>query len=344
MQVICEEVIGQELFDDEPESTRKHLMTYDTNNPQTAYIVYSFLYYLGMSAPNVLRRLVRDDYLEIVFDVVYKKSDQRCHHIAVKLLYELCKIDDLSLSDLTYITVDLVSFVLSLIEKLSGDYYEVYNYNLIRLLLIYNEQFRKKNIRTSVIKNSILIAIESRIFNLKTFTENLLFMFNRAGKPEIYNSDINKTYLQQDDQYTQILISRFLAEIFSNPRTCMLFYTNDLAIIVDVIVRELQIVDQHEDELQLAYLQIFPSLFAFTPLLPRSNNSSPGSNISLSLPISSKSLDFRTYSPVANFEHQKQRECEILLDSIRKNLSVIGARETVRKAAEKALEAFNANK
>lgn len=102
------------------------------------------------------------------------------------------------------------------------------------------EQFIPK---TTPATNPVISLIVQRINTTKTLSENIVFIFNRAG--ESYGLDsraLSSTYafgLCAEDRSVQMLVLKFLYLIFTIPSTFEWFYTNDLNIVLDVIIREL---------------------------------------------------------------------------------------------------------
>jgi hypothetical protein len=106
---------------------------------------------------------------------------------------------------------------------------------------VLNEQFIPK---TAPPENPIISLVVERINATKTLSENLIFMFNRAGMLVDFCDRENLLNLLvfffpfAEDQSVQMLITKFLYLIFTVPGTRDWFYTNDLGIILDVILRE----------------------------------------------------------------------------------------------------------
>lgn len=70
---------------------------------------------------------------------------------------------------------------------MSTDIDELLNYSAMRLILVFNEQFMMQRATSSMdgeqeSQNQILRVLKSKIGSSKTFSENLIFMLNRAGK------------------------------------------------------------------------------------------------------------------------------------------------------------------
>ncbi|KAJ1975688.1 pre-rRNA processing [Dimargaris xerosporica] len=75
--------------------------------------------------------------------------------------------------------------------------------------------------------------------NCMTFAENLIFILNREVDPD-----------------TTLLILDFIHTIVTTPGSYTLFFTNDLRVLIDVIIRELHNLPSDADGLRLAYLRL----------------------------------------------------------------------------------------
>ena len=114
-------------------------------------------------------------------------------------------------------------------------------------------------------KNRIVWVMMHRLETCRTFSENLIFMLNRASKlnlsflPSIYISIIS---LEQssDDYCMKLLILKILYLIFTTNGTSEYFYTNDLCVLMDVFLRELADLDE-ESESACSSIILLSSIF-----------------------------------------------------------------------------------
>lgn len=160
------------------------------------------------------------------------------------------------------------SFVLSLFsitESLSSDASDPYHYPVIRVLLVLNEQYMVKSAMTTQSGNShegnltnrVIKALSTHLSSYKTFGENLILLLNRESETSL-----------------QLLILKLLYLIFSTKSTCEYFYTNDLHVLLDVILRNLLDLPAEDTAMQAlrhTYLRVLH------PLLSNSQLSKPGS-------------------------------------------------------------------
>ncbi|KAJ2096646.1 pre-rRNA processing [Coemansia sp. RSA 922] len=89
----------------------------------------------------------------------------------------------------------------------------------------------------------VVAILARRIDCCKTFTENLVFLLNRETDPA-----------------TQILILHALFCILSDPGTLGILYTNDMYVLVDIIIRDLSNLSDGIQRLSQAYLCVVGSL------------------------------------------------------------------------------------
>lgn len=155
------------------------------------------------------------------------------------------------------------TFVLSLFaitESLSSDASDPYHYPVIRVLLVLNEQYMVQAALANVARtdtngrpvpaltNRVIKALSTHLSSWKTFGENLILLLNRESETSL-----------------QLLILKLLYLIFSNNSTSEYFYTNDLHVLTDVILRNLLDLPSEDDNMQAlrhTYLRVLHMLLA----------------------------------------------------------------------------------
>ena len=183
-------------------------------------------------------------------------DDNGLHRLLLELLFEMSSISRLHRGDLsTYrksagvsqtsanviiVAVDdsFVIYLFQLIEQLSDDAEDPYHYPIIRVLLVLNEQYMcVANAPASpesngALTNRILKILSTHGPSYRTFGENLILLLNR-----------------ESTLAPQLLILKLLYLLFTTPSTYEYFYTNDLHVLVDVIIRNLLDLDPGLGEL-----------------------------------------------------------------------------------------------
>lgn len=222
-----------DLFAANKEYVRRQIiycLLQDDDNP-TLHMVAAFLLYDGrnngnditfemMQAEGVFPRLVE------LIQAPAVQDDARLHQVLLELMYESSRIQRLSWSDLMSVDDALILFLLGIIEGVSDDAEDPYHYPVIRVLLVLNEQYLVASTtranRHGGATNRVIKAISTHGTTYKTFGCNLILLLNRESETSL-----------------QLLILKALYLIFGNPSTAEYFYTNDLHVLVDVILRNL---------------------------------------------------------------------------------------------------------
>jgi hypothetical protein len=151
------------------------------------------------------------------------------------------------------------SFIISLFaitESLSSDAADPYHYPIIRVLLVLNEQYMVLSASASPdtppITNRVLKGLSMHLSSYKTFGENLILLLNRESETSL-----------------QLLILKLLFLVFSTGSTAEYFYTNDLHVLTDVVLRNLLDLPAENDAMQAlrhTYLRVLHPLLAHSQL------------------------------------------------------------------------------
>ncbi|XP_029177504.1 NCK-interacting protein with SH3 domain [Nylanderia fulva] len=133
---------------------------------------------------------------------------------------------------------DFISFLLDLIETPPDTDLEDQIPDLfINLILSYNLQFTTS-------ENMVLNALRERTV-AKTFTEKILFLFNREEDPI--------RVFDHEPQPPHSVLKLFI-DLFNNDAIASLFYTNDVKVLVDIILR--QLFDMFPGDKRRQYLEL----------------------------------------------------------------------------------------
>ncbi|PSN60330.1 hypothetical protein BS50DRAFT_604658 [Corynespora cassiicola Philippines] len=255
------------LFRSHSEYVRRQIiycLLQEDDNP-TLHIIAAFLLFDGrnnnnevtfemMQSEGVFPRLV-----ELIRSPAVQ-DETRLHQILLELMYESSRILRLSWEDLTAVDDAFVLYLLELIEGVSDDADDPYHYPVIRVLLVLNEQYL---VASSThfhdgrpgVTNRVIKALSTHGMTYKTFGCNLILILNR-----------------EDETSLQLLILKALYLVFRNPQTAEYFYTNDLHVLIDVILRnliDLPYDDSRANALRHTYLRVLE------PILTNSQISRP---------------------------------------------------------------------
>ncbi|KAG9066923.1 hypothetical protein KI688_012835 [Linnemannia hyalina] len=223
------------------------------------WITYHVLLHAGKESPRIYRWMFRNEFFSKLKGQIQHQEGTRMQLIAIALMYEMCRIQTLKASDLALADETFLNYLLDLVEHTRTDDAELLNYGAIKLLLVFNEQYmlhtssRPHNIQSGTkfaySGNPLLTVLIDRLGRSVTFGENLIFMLNRAEETAL-----------------QMLILKVLYLLFTSPSLYEFFYTNDLHVLVDVVIRELWDLPEEEESLRHAYLRVMGPLLTNTQL------------------------------------------------------------------------------
>ncbi|KAJ4384605.1 pre-rRNA processing [Didymella sp. IMI 355093] len=223
-----------ELFATHKEYVRRQMiycLLQEEDNP-TIHLVAALLLYDGrnsgddvvfgmMHKEGSFPRLVELVQLETV------QEDTSLHQMLLGLLYESSRVQRLDWEDFAAVNDNFILYLLGIIEGASDDADDPYHYPVIRVLLVLNEQYlvastnHHKDGRPPI-TNRLIKALSSHGMTYKTFGCNLILLLNRESETSL-----------------QLLILKVLYLLFGNSSTAEYFYTNDLHVLIDVILRNL---------------------------------------------------------------------------------------------------------
>lgn len=187
--------------------------------------------------------------------------EAKLRSLGVRLLYEVCRVQKLSLHDLSVFNDQFLDHLLELVEQTRFMPDETLNYSVIKLIVALNEQFmvaclsksQHPEAKEPESQNRVLTVLMSRLGSSKTLGENMIFMLNRASR-------------SAEDLCMQLLVLKLLYILFTNKATSEYFYTNDLCVLVDVFLRELVDLDEESESLRHTYLRVMHPLLTKTQM------------------------------------------------------------------------------
>ncbi|KAI7863494.1 hypothetical protein BDF14DRAFT_1885122 [Spinellus fusiger] len=234
-----------------------HVYVLEAFDSNALYFSYSFLLHAGREDPRWMKYIVAEArsqqqnrlFQKMIPEIVNPMNEPALISVLLSLCFEMCKVTKLKRSDRAIITTSLLDCMLDIIESTRGDEEELFNYQTIKLILVFNEQFMMT--QKKACDNLVLNMLARRMGTSNTFSENLFFMLNRSN-----------------DACVQLLILKLLYGIFTEPSLHEYFYTNDLFVLVDIILREVcNLGDEREAEaLRDAYLRVLRPLLVNTQL------------------------------------------------------------------------------
>lgn len=143
---------------------------------------------------------------------------------------------------------DFIEFVLNQIEDPpDADREDEVADGLVGLLLSYNLHFKTTRVNT-------VMQVMSRRNVFRTLSEKVLLLLNRENDP---------TALFEFNDRCPDSVVKFLMDVFADTKTSGMFFTNDLYVLFDIILR--QLTDrQKKDRVRTEYLSLFHSILNTT--------------------------------------------------------------------------------
>ncbi|KIW11061.1 hypothetical protein PV08_10360 [Exophiala spinifera] len=184
-----------------------------------------------------------------------RHGHEEIHRSLMELLYEMSRIQRIKTSDLAHIDDDFIKMLFEIIEQVSDDVNDPYHYPTIRVLLVLNEQFMvaahdPAGSQTGVpLTNKVIKVLSAHGSAYKTFGENIILLLNR-----------------EDETSLQLLTLKLLYLLFTTPPTYEYFYTNDLRVLVDILIRNLLDLPEEASSLRHTYLRVLYPLLEHTQL------------------------------------------------------------------------------
>ncbi|KAI8147256.1 hypothetical protein BJV82DRAFT_665358 [Fennellomyces sp. T-0311] len=233
-----------------------HRYALEKNNDDDLLIPYSILIYAGKEDPRWMKFIVSDarrNRQNRLFRKILQETASCGYALmgtSVVLAFEMCKVSKLRAADQDAITPAFLNHLLDVIESMVDDSDETFNYDIIQLLLVFNEQFLMASKGQD---NKLLDVLAERIGTSNTF--NFLFGYSTSTPPA-------------DDACVKLLILKLLYGIFTRPALYEYFYTNDLYVLVDVMLREVCDLGEEREAAALrdAYLRVLRPLLINTQL------------------------------------------------------------------------------
>lgn len=223
------------------------------------YVIANFLLLDGRSEDSTFRRMINEDCFPRLMELINGRQelDTSLHRLLLELMYEMCRIERLREEDLLHVDDGFVGYLFELIEGLSDDVDDPYHYPVIRVLLVLNEQYMVASTTAVVDPSSPTAYLTNRVVkclslhgpHYRTFGENIILLLNRETETSL-----------------QLLILKLLYLLFTTKGTYEYFYTNDLRVLLDVIIRNLLDLPNEVMALRHTYLRVLHPLLAHTQL------------------------------------------------------------------------------
>jgi len=253
-----QKLLESELFKANEAYVRRQIVysLLQEDEPASLHIVSGFLLFDGRQHETTFEMMNNEGSFPRLVELVKQGQEENVilHRLLLELLYEMCRMQRLSAEDLGQVDDEFVAYLFRIIEELSDDANDPYHYPVIRVLLVLNEQYMvsatsatespSRHLTNRVIK---LLSVHGSAY--MTFGENIILLLNRETETSL-----------------QLLILKLLYLLFTTKATHEYFYTNDLRVLLDVIVRNLLDLPNDLVSLRHTYLRVLYPLLAFTQL------------------------------------------------------------------------------
>ncbi|KAL8951682.1 MAG: hypothetical protein Q9222_002362 [Ikaeria aurantiellina] len=236
----------------------------EEDSADALHLIIALLLFDGRDNEATFELMNEEGIFPRLVELIQEKKDDGAglHRMLLELLYEMSRIQRLRTQDLRSHTVlledEFIQYLFRVIEGLSDDVNDPYHYPTIRVLLILNEQYMvsthdpqppQQPQKTDPLTNKVIKLLSTHGSSFKTFGENLILLLNRESETSL-----------------QLLILKLLYLLFTTPPTYEYFYTNDLRVLVDVMIRNLLDLPLSANALRHTYLRVLYPLLAHTQL------------------------------------------------------------------------------
>ncbi|GAB0139134.1 hypothetical protein EsDP_00007349 [Epichloe bromicola] len=259
----AEMLLESEIFKENKEYVRTQiihsLLQEDEAGPLHA--IASLLFLDGCTDESIFPYMVEESCFPRLLELIIARSeepDPDLHRVLLQLMYEMSRVQRLKVQDLALVDDAFVHYLFGIIEGVSDDVQDPYHYPTIRVLLVLNEQYMLASTDTVVasstnqpalLTNRIVKCLSLHGPLYRTFGENVILLLNRETETSL-----------------QLLILKLLYLLFTTKATYEYFYTNDLRVLLDVIIRNLMDLPDEKISLRHTYLRVMYPLLAHTQL------------------------------------------------------------------------------
>ncbi|KAG0635261.1 hypothetical protein HOY80DRAFT_1057637 [Tuber brumale] len=223
------------------------------------HLVALILLYDGRGTQKTFEMMLEEGLFVRLMDLVRKTRDEdrMLWRSLIELLYEMSRIQRLRREDLEAIDDGFISYLFGLVEEDPEDPNDPYHYPVIRILLVLNEQYMVSAHAPpsspadppGAPTNKVIKILCFHGSTYKTFGENIILLLNR-----------------ESETCLQLLILKLLYLLFTTSATYEYFYTNDLRVLVDVMIRNLLDLPDESEPLRHTYLRVLYPLLEHTQL------------------------------------------------------------------------------
>ncbi|PYH87344.1 hypothetical protein BO71DRAFT_489646 [Aspergillus ellipticus CBS 707.79] len=232
------------------------------DDPAILHVIVSFLLFDGRQHEMAFRMMNEEGLFPRLLELLQARNQREegatagLHRLLMDLIYEMSRIQRVKIEDLVLVDDEFIKGLFDIIEDLSYDVNDPYHYPVIRVLLVLNEQFMisahdpiEEDSSANTLTNKVIKILSMHGNLYKTFGENIILLINREAETSL-----------------QLLTLKLLYLIFTTPNTYEYFFTNDLHVLVDILIRNLLDLPEEASALRHTYLRVLYPLLAHTQL------------------------------------------------------------------------------
>jgi DNA primase large subunit len=134
-----QKLLESELFRANNEYVRTQIVysLLQEDQPATLSVIASLLLFDGRQHEELFEMMNHERCFSRLVELIKegKKDDARLHRLLLELLYEMSRMQRLSVEDLVQVDDDFVEYLFHIIEELSDDVDDPYHYPVIRVLV-----------------------------------------------------------------------------------------------------------------------------------------------------------------------------------------------------------------
>ncbi|KAG6006095.1 hypothetical protein E4U21_007392 [Claviceps maximensis] len=255
-------LLESRIFNSNKEYVRKQIIhsLLQEDEAGLLHAIASLLFLDGCANESIFPSMVEESCFPRLLELIIshqEEADPHLQRVLLQLMYEMSRVQRLKVQDLALVDDEFVHYLFGIIEGLSDDVQDPYHYPTIRVLLVLNEQYMLASTDNVVDSASHSESLTNRIIKClslngplyRTFGENVILLLNRETETSL-----------------QLLILKLLYLLFTTKATYEYFYTNDLRVLLDVIIRNLMDLPDEKISLRHTYLRVLYPLLAHTQL------------------------------------------------------------------------------
>ncbi|XP_013393365.1 NCK-interacting protein with SH3 domain-like [Lingula anatina] len=240
---ICRQIVSMEKY--EAVDTLVVYYQMETRKSIRLQLLQVFGALCGLDAKIISMLLTTILPIELARDMQTDTDIQKLSYSSLVLTMIFSMGEPLPFHTYEHLNKTFVSFLFSSIENpLAEDVEEVLSDSYVNLILSFNLHFQQ-------FKDNLVMQVLAERGTSKTFTEKVLLLVNREADPV--------RMFEHDPKPPHSVLKLFM-DIFSQPETAGVLYTNDAKVLIDIVIR--QITDLSPgDAMRTEYLSLIHLIF-----------------------------------------------------------------------------------